>query len=98
MIAARDWKSASDLSSRLREIHINDSDLVFSSRNFKYDKDNDILDQCINSNLFPEIDVCTCPICLEKLGILDEEGTSHWIEHLELEHRIKDTRIFNIYP
>jgi hypothetical protein len=38
MIAARDCKSASDLSSRLREIHIEDKDLVFNSRKFVYEK------------------------------------------------------------
>jgi hypothetical protein len=37
-------------------------------------------------------------MCNKILGILTEEGTSNWIEHLELSHRVKDSKLFNIYP
>jgi hypothetical protein len=58
----------------------------------------DILDICIQANLFPLIDVWACPICNEDLGILDEEVTSNWIDHLVIKHNVKDAKIFNIYP
>jgi hypothetical protein len=37
-------------------------------------------------------------ICSENLGMLDDEGVANWIDPLELKHRVKDSRIFNIDP
>jgi hypothetical protein len=58
----------------------------------------DFLDICIPDNLLAELDVWTCLMCNKILGILTEEGTSNWIEHLELSHKVKDSSYLIFTP
>jgi hypothetical protein len=47
MIAARDCKVVTDLSTRLQEIYINERHLNFGEVKFQYSDTEDLLDQCI---------------------------------------------------
>jgi hypothetical protein len=55
MIAARDCKDVSDLSTRLQEIYIEEQHLNFGEIKFQPSETDDFLDQCISNNLFPDV-------------------------------------------
>jgi hypothetical protein len=51
-------QSVSDLSLKLWKIPIEKNNLNFGFRIFKNEENNDVSDECIYSNLFPQGDAC----------------------------------------
>jgi hypothetical protein len=69
MLAAKNSRDIPDLASGLQDIYIEGEHLNFGEAKFYYLETEDILDQCIETNLFPELDNFLCPNLLQELRI-----------------------------
>jgi hypothetical protein len=98
MIAARDCKDVSDLSTRLQEIYIEEQHLNFGEIKFQYSETEDFLDQCISNNMFPELDTFICPVCSINLGLVEGDDDIRFMKHMEKEHEIRQKKMSNLFP
>jgi hypothetical protein len=64
---------------------------IYSEREF-------ILDQCIEANLFPELDSFTCPICFKNLGLIEGDDGERFMKDMKKKHEVREKKLFNIFP
>jgi hypothetical protein len=98
MIAARDCKDIPDLSTRLQDILINGEHLNFGEAKCYYPETEDILDQWIENNLFPELDSFLSQICYKNLGLIEGEDDIRFMKHIKNKHEVRDKKLVNIFP
>jgi hypothetical protein len=97
-MALRDGKSLESIRKSLSTIKIKGQGMNFGHSQFTPGLERDILDMCIEGNRFPDLNEWNCPICGRSLGLINAEGEEKWLNHLDTEHVLSETRIMNIYP
>jgi hypothetical protein len=98
MIAARDCKDIPVLWTRLKDIFIKGQHLNFGEAKFYYSEAEDILDQCIANNLFPELDIFMCQIYDKNLGFVEGDDEDRFTRHMKGKHELTEKKLLNIFP